>query len=723
MGQSSGFVTGTTAGKARVGVIGLVALLLTLLPAVPAAAASTAIEVAEGRLTKVEISDQLNCAVDHIDDAQGAFFGDTACATLVATGGTLFGPENIPAGGSASPRTPFTPVSQSSVTGNGSQDDPFRIETVVDLIGTPLRIIQVDSYVVGEESYRTDVQLTNTGNAGASGILYRAGDCFLQDSDSGFGSLDADGAVACVAPDETGTQPGERIEQWLPLTPGSSAYEARYNEVWAKIGAQEPFDDTCRCDERIDNGAGISWEFSLAPSESSTFAHLTTFSPLGRVPLTTEKTASQPTVPPGSDDTYTITITNPNTTEVTLTEISDTLPDGFAYSPGTTTGATTNDPTVDSQGLTWAGPFTVPAGGSLDLTFAVTVAAEPGTYFNQATAASDDFTVSGTGPTAPVEVIAGDPETPRVPGEDVQRIAINLCQFLFTEPDQARTVILARDDVFADALAGSPLAADDSCILYTTGGPDAPLDADTRTEIDRALPDAGRVRIMGGDQAVSTLVEDEITAAGYVVERFEGPTRFETAEAIARRVVEERPGTTEALLAFGYNFPDAVTGGAYGANAAVPIVLTETGSLHPAAQRAITDLGITTTSVLGGTAVIADAAMDAAPGPRRIAGPNRMATAVAVATELWPDTLDGPVDDVVVTNIERDDGWALTLASAPLSARNDAPQVGVGNGRYPAETQAYLQGLEPAAETAFVIGSTDFVGDAEAAAIADDVGP
>lgn len=123
-------------------------------------------------------------------------------------------------------------------------------------------------------------------------------------------------------------------------------------------------------------------------------------------------------------------------------------------------------------------------------------------------------------------------------------------------------------------------------------------------------------------------------------------------------MVEERPGATEAMLAFRYNFPDAVTGGAYGANAAVPILLTDTDSLHPAAQRGLTDLGMTTTAVLGGTGVISDATANAAPGHRRIAGPNRMATAVAVAATLWPESLTGPVDDVVVTNIERDDGWA-----------------------------------------------------------------
>lgn len=710
-------------GRARRLAVLVTALVVPLLHTGAASAASKVIEVPEGRLTRIEISDLLNCAVNHIDDTAGEFYGNTACGTFVATGGTLFGPTAVPAGSNANPRTPFTPVSQSDVSGSGTAADPYRIVTVVDLEGTTLRLTETDTYVSGEESYRTDVELTNTGNAGVTGLVYRAGDCYLQNSDSGYGRLHPEsGAVSCVAVNDAGNGPGDRIEQWLPLTAGSHAYHAHYSDVWARIGAQQPFDDTCRCDERIDNGAGLSWEWTIAPSASATFSHITTFSPLGRLPLSTSKTASVTTAPPASSTSYTITVNNPNNAAVTLTEISDTLPDGFTATPGTTTGATTDDPAVAGQTLTWTGPFEVAAGGSLDLTFSVTVSSTPGTYHNEARATATDFTVTPTGPTAPVQVVAGDPDTPRVPGEDVQRIAINLCQFLFTEPDLARTVILARSDVFADALAGSPLAADDSCVLYTTGGEGAPLDPATRAEIDRVLPDGGRVRIMGGTLAVSSAVETELEGAGYVVERFAGATRFETAEAIARRVVEERPGTTEAMLAYGLNFPDAVTGGAYGAEAAVPILLTDTASLHPAAARALSDLGTTTTSVLGGTAVISDAAADAAPGARRVAGENRMSTAVTVATTLWPTTLDDPIDDVVVTNIERADGWALTLAAAPLSARNDAPQVGVGAERYPAETAAYLQSLEPPAETAFIIGGTEFVSDDVAVAVSDDVG-
>src|SRR4051812_15367384 len=213
------------------------ALQLVLAPAAGAAVITSS----TGPLTRVETTTQLNCAVNRIDDADGEWFGDTACGTLLATGGELFGPAGIPAGGSASPRTAYTEVSQTGPTGTGTAANPFRMVTVVDLGTTGLRITQTDTYVVGEESYQTDVTVTNGSGTARTGILYRAGDCFLQDSDTGFGEVDATtGAVACAA----GSEPGDRIEQLFPISAGSSYYEAGFSQVWSQIGLQQPFPNT-----------------------------------------------------------------------------------------------------------------------------------------------------------------------------------------------------------------------------------------------------------------------------------------------------------------------------------------------------------------------------------------------------------------------------------------------------------------------------------------------
>lgn len=361
-----------------------------------------------GPLTSISISSDLNCAVNHVGDTFGEFYGDTACGTFIAVGGTLYGPAVVPAGdgpGGAFPRTTYTAVSQVGPIGTGTAGDPFKIVTVVALGTTGITLTETDSYVVGRESYTTDVQLSNTTASAVPVRVYRAGDCFLQNSDFGYGSVGPAGAVAC----RTSLDPTSRIEQWNPITAGSHYVEDLYRTVWADIGSQNAFPDTCTCATLLDNGAGLSWDVTVPALGQTTVSSLITFSPLGRVPLITTKTADNATVAPGGTDGYTISISNPNSTgDATLNSITDTLPAGFTYVTGSTTGATTADPTVSGQSLTWNGPITVPAGnGSVSLHFNVHASTVPGDYMDNAGGDAGTDSVTATGPTAKVTVVSG----------------------------------------------------------------------------------------------------------------------------------------------------------------------------------------------------------------------------------------------------------------------------------------------------------------------------
>ncbi|CAN5442015.1 hypothetical protein BH23ACT9_BH23ACT9_33370 [soil metagenome] len=324
------------------------------------------------------------------------------------------------------------------------------------------------------------------------------------------------------------------------------------------------------------------------------------------------------------------------------------------------------------------------------------------------------------------EIVPGEPGVSRIEGDDPIG---SICQVQRPDPDSARSVLLARRDIFADALAGAPLAGDDSCILFTTGGPDTTtVDPVTAAEIDRVLPPGGLIRILGGTNAVSAAVETQLRTAGYTVERFAGDSRYETALAIARQVRIENPGNTDIMLAFAGNWPDAVTGGAYAAFTGTPIVLTDPGSTHPTATAAARELGVTRTFVLGGTAVISDTAAAGMPDPRRISGPTRMATAVAVATDLWAPLIGTPTSFTVV-NLERDDAYSLALAAAPLSAALGGPQLGVGNAGpttngFPAETEAYLRGVGfTELPAAVLVGDVGLINEGVATAIQGTIQP
>ena len=196
----------------------------------------------------------------------------------------------------------------------------------------------------------------------------------------------------------------------MPLTAGSHYLEATFSALWSAMNTGDPFPDSCDCSVFEDNGAGLSWSLTVPAGGTSTVSHLTVFSPQGGLVLSTKKTADRATVGAGQGDGYTITVSNPNKSAVPLATISDTLPAGFSYVAGSTTGATTANPTISGQTLTWSGPFAVPAGdgstpGSTSLHFNVTVSATPGDYVNNAGATATGFTVVPTGDTAPVTVV------------------------------------------------------------------------------------------------------------------------------------------------------------------------------------------------------------------------------------------------------------------------------------------------------------------------------
>ena len=394
--------------------------------------------VSDGPLTSIAISEDLNCDIRHEGDAQPAFFSGTACGTFLVVDDVLYSPLSIPAGVHG---TTWFVEDQSPVTGAGTESDPYRIVSTVQAGSSGVELRQTDSYVVGQESYVTDIRIANSGPA-RTVRLYRAGDCFLGDSDTGRGAVNEEtGSVACKHPDT------DRVEQFTPLSPGSHYYEAIYGEVWSKIASKDPFPDTCRCDEVIDNGAGLQWDVDLPAGGEATRSSLITFSPEGAEPLVTSKSVDDGDVGPGDPVSYTITVSNPGAEPAQLDEITDDLPSGFTYTPGSSAGVTTQNPTTSAGVLHWDVDVTVPADGEVELIFDATAAITAGSYFNNAGGSATDLAVLPTGETAQVTVSGTPPvNRPPVANDDV----------LTVDEDASATLVavLANDtDPDGDSLA------------------------------------------------------------------------------------------------------------------------------------------------------------------------------------------------------------------------------------------------------------------------------
>jgi len=120
--------------------------------------------------------------------------------------------------------------------------------------------------------------------------------------------------------------------------------------------------------------------------------------------ITASKTATPENVDSGGTVNYTITLNNTGQLTAMVTQVQDTLPEGFSYAPGTTSGLTTGNPDINGQILTWHGSWTIPAGENRELVFNANAGSVSGTWFNNAVVSGENFPPFYTGDTAPVTV-------------------------------------------------------------------------------------------------------------------------------------------------------------------------------------------------------------------------------------------------------------------------------------------------------------------------------
>ncbi len=282
----------------------------------------------------------------------------------------------------------------------------------------------------------------------------------------------------------------------------------------------------------------------------------------------------------------------------------------------------------------------------------------------------------------------------------------------------ARWAVLSRDDVFADSLGGSALAGDGP-LLFTSS---ATLSPASRAELHRTLPAGAEVFLLGGTSAIAVAVEHELADAGFVPVRLAGPSRVETALAVADEVRARYGDTGVALLARDDSWADSVAAGGYAQQAQSPILLSPTSGLPAAVQAWLEGDAPTSTVLLGGAAALSDAVEQAAPNPRRVAGPDRAGTAVQIGRSLVGMPTAGG-RQVVVSPGWRADGWAWGLAASGLVADHSAPLLLVDTTALPAATRDAVSACGDPQVDVLVVGSPAVVTGGVVAALDDVDGP
>lgn len=258
---------------------------------------------------------------------------------------------------------------------------------------------------------------------------------------------------------------------------------------------------------------------------------------------------------------------------------------------------------------------------------------------------------------APVGIAPTPVASNRLDGADRFETAVKISQSEFKVPAAVDTVVIATAYGFADALSAAPLAA-------KLGGPllltqqDA-LNEHTRLELARLQPT--RVILVGGEPAIGPAVEGHLRQLGYVVERLAGGDRFETS----LRIAEQWPAgsSTEAFIATGRDYPDALAAGAVAAGKEVPVILVDGAAttLAPDVEQRLSEIGVRTAYLAGSSVAVSNGIEQRLRGAgfsvQRFAGADRFDTAARIADHFgtkgravylasgvnFPDALAGAV--------------------------------------------------------------------------------
>ncbi|MGA9286915.1 MAG: cell wall-binding repeat-containing protein, partial [Anaerobacillus sp.] len=282
-----------------------------------------------------------------------------------------------------------------------------------------------------------------------------------------------------------------------------------------------------------------------------------------------------------------------------------------------------------------------------------------------------------------------DNQVDRTAGENRYETAIEISKKGWESAD---TIVLARGDMFPDALAGAPLAYKyDAPILLTEK---YKVDSSVKKEIERL--GAKKAIILGGPEAISTYVEYSLKSLGLKVERVGGEDRYETAVNIAAKL---GGSPDKAILANARNFPDALSVASYAAQNGYPIVLTDDDQLPAVSKKILkaTEEQI----VVGGKDVIHEDIVANLSNAIRYSGEDRYATSAAIATVLTPDADTA----IVATGLK----FADALAGSVLAAKENAAILLVKPEEIPDEISDAIE--ENDIHNFHVLGGTEAISD------------
>jgi N-acetylmuramoyl-L-alanine amidase len=260
------------------------------------------------------------------------------------------------------------------------------------------------------------------------------------------------------------------------------------------------------------------------------------------------------------------------------------------------------------------------------------------------------------------------------------------------------TAIIATGEDFPDALSAAPLAKKYNAPILLT----SPNTLDAKADAELTRLGVKTVYIIGGSDVVSSNVEQQITAKNIKCIRLYGSNRYETSAAVANAMGP----SDKVVIAYGNDYPDALSIASWAASNGAPILLSDTYNLSTGVSNYLKSNwnGIGVTYVVGGESVINNSLLTKLKNPQRLGGRDRFATNIAVLSKL-----SGGFDFSRVFLATGND-FPDALSGSAMAALTKSPIILTDKGPLP-DTKSFIDSKKSSINTAYILGGSDVVSD------------
>lgn len=382
-----------------------------------------------------------------------------------------------------------------------------------------------------------------------------------------------------------------------------------------------------------------------------------------------------------------LNVTNPSTRDVRLPKT------GSLTMSGSAADASIIYYTVDGSNITTLGTTSFSKTISLPVGYhTVEIAAQE---------TSGNYIVKG------YDVMA--PGVKRIDGADRYAVSANISKQNY--PYGTDTIVLARGDLFTDALSGGPLAALEMAPVLLTSPTKLPTTV--LDEIQRLQP--ANAIILGGTDSVSINIQNQLESMGIETERIDGRDRFEVSVNVAKKMktilTEYGMEMDQAFVASGLIFSDALSASSPAGQLSYPILQASQDRLPASVETFVQESGINHFYMVGGADTVSDnvkAKLAQYGSVERIEGANRFEVGVNLVKKFHDPEMGimDPRTLVFANGLKFPDA----LSGAPFAANLYAPIMLTPANRVEPSVKAMLESAEYGhQDLIYVLGGVDSV--------------